>query len=335
MKRILLILALFIGFLNTSFAGDSPKCKIIIYRENSFYGSAIIYKVFANDSLLTRIKNNSFFVYNCFPGKYTLNINNNPESTIEINAEEGKTYYLRLWINMGFWTSRPELVKMDSELASKRVSIGKMHEISAKDNIYFRLKNRIGMDFGIGVGFNRIGLYPMTNGDTSYISFGGGYSAGLKYGRELNKYLDVAAEVHYQVSMLIPYLNNATTTFERAYVSITPSFILPIKDGENMRFKIGVGYDYYWYNVLDINSSKISAGGYDDIWYYKAASGFHASLNFEMNLGDRWSLNYGLKYYYTSFKYKSSSIRIPLTGNKLLDPSASGIDFIVGINYNF
>ena len=98
-----------------------------------------------------------------------------------------------------------------------------------------------------------------------------------------------------------------------------------------MRFKVGAGIDYYWYSKLIINTSKLT-NGFDDSWKYDKTFGYHVRVNFEMNLNERWSLDYALKYY--NVKYKAT-YENPASGDKFYNTIGSGVDLIIGLNYHF
>jgi len=334
MKKHLFFFIFIVGFLYSGYcSNDSITSKIIIFRENSFYASGVSYKVFVNNALIVRLKNNSYFVYNCKPGEYSFVINKLKDTYLKIEVEEGKAYYLRLGINMGFLSVKPELLLLDSATASMRIKSGNLHKLGSIQLPYFRPPNRIGINMAIGGGFENFTMFKTTEGDDSKISFGGGYAIGLKYGYEVNKHFDLALDINYQFSMLQPFLKNAKTTFRRGYLSITPSYIIPLNDGEFMRFKIGGGYNYYWDAQLIIEGSKIPSG-FNDTWIYDAASGFHISVNFEMNMNEKFSMSYGLKYYSIHYNFKSGSVSYPLD-NFLIKPDGSGLDLMMGFYYHF
>jgi hypothetical protein len=284
--------------------------------------------------MIVKLANNSYFVYDCKPGKYKLMIDRNPNTQVNISAEEGKTYYVRLGLNAGFWSAKPELLLVDSEMASYRISNGKMRKTDKNLIPLDRLKHRIGINLAFGGGFDNFTMFTTTDNDNANISFGGGYGLGIKYGYEVKKHLDIALEANYQFSLLRPYLKNATTTFRRGYLSITPSFIIPIKDGDVMRMKIGGGYDLYIDNVLTVSGANVK-NGFNETWRYKLASGFHAAVNFEVNFSRKWSVNYGLKYYYVKYSYKSGGVSLEPDADGLKIPNGSGIDFMTGIYYHF
>lgn len=335
MKKHLIIIILFLGFLQTTLANDSLSCKVYIYRERSYYSSVVTYKIYANDTLVVRLNNNSYYVYNCKPGRYAFSANKDVDTRVVLNVEAGKTYYLRLGLRTGFWSSQAELLPMDSVFANSKITMGEMKETKVNPRLpYFRPKSRIGLNMNLGGGFESTTMFITSTGGESKISCGGGVALGLKYGYEINRFLDIAVDLNYQFSMLAPYLKNASTTFQRAYVSLTPSFIIPIRGGESMRFKVGGGYDYYFDERLIIEAKKIT-GGFDDTWKYENVSGYHASLNFEMNFSEKWSMNYGFKYYNVIYKFKPGSNSYPLPSNPLFKPDGSGFDLLIGACYHF
>lgn len=196
-----------------------------------------------------------------------------------------------------------------------------------------RPENRIGLNINLGFGFESFPMYSTSNGRESSISFGGGYAFGFKYGHEFNRHFDLAFDVNYQFSELRPNLKNAHITFKRGIVSITPSYIIPIAGGDAMRLKFGGGMDYFWGNGLKINGSEVP-GGFDDNWRYKNSIGFHLNLIFELNISERWSVSYGLKWYNVNYDFKSGYNSYPID-KKLSNPDGSGLDFLLGIFHHF
>jgi len=314
------------------FSNDSIASKVIIYRENNYQGSAISYKVFANDSLLVRLKNNSYYVYDCSPGEYDFLIDKKELSKVHFNVEKGKTYYLKFDMHIGFWTAVPGFLLVDSISATPIIYNSSMKLLGRYNTPYIRPKSRIGINIGVGAGFENNDMFEMENGKMSTFSYGGGVAYGLKYGYEFNKHLDLALDINYQRNDLSPLLTNASVSFSKTIFSITPSYIIPINGGDNMRLKLGAGVDYSMSNSFTIKSDGL--GGFNDTWKYKNAYGYHASINYELNVSDNWSFNYGFKFYNIKYEFTSSNNSIPIV-RKLIRPNASGFDFLCGIYYHF
>jgi len=330
MKKHLFIFLFLLGFIHTAFSNDTISSRIIIFQTNNLRGSSNSYKIFANDSLLIRLKNNTYFVYDCSPGLYNLTVDKLKNTQLPLVVEKGQTYYIRLIENTGLFRIMPEILQVDSLTTNSKIRSGSLTKLEKTNLPYKRPQNRIGIFLGYGVGTNKIDVASTADSTASTISYGGGVLFGLKYGHEFGKHFDLACDYNYQFSFLIPNLTNATTNFNRSYISLTPSYIIPLGDGEKMRFKIGGGVDYYWYSKLIVNTSNLN-NGFNDSWYYKKTFGYHARVNFEMNLNERWSLDYSLKY--NNVKYQANYT--PFPGDKFYYTIGSGYDLIIGLNYHF
>ena len=327
-------MGLFFAFMQSVYSNDSLQSKIILYRENQFQGSAVSYKIFMGDSMIIKIRNNSYFEYSCLPGEYDFSLGKLKSPLLHLKVAPNKTYYLRFNINVGFWTSTPELLMIDSVSAYSKIKNGSLRMLDKKNTPLVRPKNRIGLNINLGGGFESIPFASTSNGREAKLSFGGGYAMGLKYGRELNKHWDLALDLNYQGSELTPSVSNGSVSFGRGILSITPSYIFPIDGGDAMRIKVGVGLDSYFGSNLKLKINEIS-GGVNDTWKYKNCVGYHLSAIWELNVSTNWSLNYGLKWYTTSYNFNSSNGTSYPIDTKLSNPNGSGIDFLCGVYYNF
>ena len=340
MKKGILLLGLFLAFMQSVYGDDSivsvnnsTTSKVVVYRESNFLGSAISYKIFSGDSLLVKLKNNSYFIYSCSPGVYDIHINKLSNMKVHLKVEPGKTYYLRFDLRIGFWSSVPELSLIDSISAYPAIHNGSMRLLDKQNTPLVRPKNRFGMNLNLGGGFDNSTWATTSDGKEATTSFGGGFALGLKYGHEFSQHFDLAFDLNYQSSLLIPSLSNGNVTFNRGILSVTPSYIVPIDGGDAMRLKFGAGIDSYFGSNLSIELSKMS-GGFDDNWTYKNSFGYHLSAIFEQNISDKWSLNYGLKWYTVSYTFDKGGISYP-TDSKIKSPNGSGIDFLFGVYYHF
>jgi len=279
------------------------------------------------------MKDNSFFLYDCSPGEYEIKIDKYKEPKLNINVDSTRTYFVRIGIRMGFWSGIPELILVDSISADPVIKNTSIKEIGNPNNPWIRPKSRIGINLNYGFGLDNIPMIVINDDKNSSISFGGGFAFGLKYGYELNKNFDLAFDVIYQFSNLIPYLSNADITFSRGITSFTPSLIIPIDEGYAMRLKLGAGMDYYWAGSLKVESDEVP-GGFNDTWKYDSSLGYHLRAIFEMNMSEKWSLNYGLGWSNVKYKFKSGGNYFP-TDDELGNPDGSGIDLLFGFYYHF
>ncbi len=315
------------------FVSGQNKSSIVLYRENIYQGSVVTYKINVNDTLLIRLKNASFYTFDAAPGDYTFRINKSGQPDLTLKVEEDRTYYIRMGLKMTFWSSVPELILVDSVSALPVIRSGALKELDGSNIPVDRPDHRVGVSLGIGFGFENFPMFTTVDGDDSKISFGGGFGAGIRYGYEFSRHFDLAVEAIYQSSGLRPYLKNASTSFNRFIISVTPSYIIPIDGGDAMRIKLGAGPDLYLSPELKIKGSKVT-GGFDDNWSYGGTAGFHVTGIFEMNPSEKWSVIYGLKYYNAAYKFESGGGYAPMD-NQLRTPDGSGIDILFGFNYHF
>lgn len=285
--------------------------------------------------MIVKLKDKSFFVYNCSPGEYDIVIEKFPETKLHLKVEGGNTYYLRFGFRAVSMLSPyiRELILEDSDSIDMSIFKGTLSELHEKNAPLIRPKNRLGVNLNFGLGSNEIPFITTTTGDESSISFGGGLAYGIKFGHEFNRYFDLAFDLNHQTTKLNPKLSNATVLFDRSVFTVTPSFIIPILQGDMMRIKVGGGIGYYWHPVLTIESIDIT-DGFDDTWNYKSSFGYHFGASFELNFAYKWSLSYGVKWYYVNYEFKSSENQIP-TINELSEPNGSGIDLQFGLYYHF
>lgn len=333
MKKYIVALLLIVGVMPTAFGSDTLACKMVFYRDNSVYGAALSQKVFVNNEQVVKLRNNTYFEYACNPGTYVVRVNNILESEMLMKLAAGKTYYFRFGYRAGFWTSVPEFILVDSLSAYPAIHNGTMRQLDGSNTPIVRPADRVGLTIAIGGGLVSHNVITMVDGSKSAISYGGGVGFGLKYGHEFNRNFDMSIDLNYATSSLRPPVKNATVSFDRFFVGLTPAVIIPIDGGDAMRVKIGAGPDYYMYSYADVATGNLNYG-FNDKWKYDPAFGFHISANFEMNFTDSWSINYGLKYYNVQYKFKSGDNSSP-TDSWALKPDGSGIEMAVGVNYHF
>ena len=337
MKKFLGFFALLMFVMNPAI-GQVPagNGKIIFYREYNYVGSGTTMRIYLADTLLVRLRNNSYLEFDCRPGQYLFSVNRPGQAPLSLEVEPGETYFIRLGIRHGLWNAIPEMLLVDEASALPAIESGQMRQLSLDEMNKPRSANRIGIDLAAGFGFKNHPFFEIIGGGESKISLGGGVGIGLKYGREIGRHFDLSSELMYQFSTLRPPLTNADVTFSRGILSVTPAYIIPIRDGEEMRLKLGAGFDLYWGNQLKIESSSIP-GGFNDNWKYQTAFGPHASAIFEMNFSEKASFIYGLKFYQVNHSFDSSERYLPeeVSFPELNETSGAGLDLLFGFYLYF
>jgi len=335
MKKLVFFVFLLAGILKPCFCEDTISCKIIFYWNDNSKSLANSYPVFINQTKVISIQKNSYLIYRCSPGEYTIKVSHYESTKLHLKLNPGETCYLRLGSNIhkSKWTTIPEFVVADSIYAYSVIQKGSLKEMDKGIGSLHLLEERIGLYVGYGAGLHSIPMITSMDGEEASISFGGGYVIGVEYSRELSRYTDIEADLAFQKSELQPYVEDVKISFQRVIISVSPSFVLPMNKDNTWRLKLAGGGDYYIGTHLNINCAKLS-NGFDDKWDYSDPFGFHFSVGFEMNLSDKWSLHYGAKWYTVHYSFKSGEYYYP-TDKDLKNPDGSGVDFFCGFAYHF
>ncbi|MDX9853991.1 MAG: hypothetical protein RBS81_09435 [Tenuifilaceae bacterium] len=313
-------------------SADTLSSKVIIYRESAYVGSALSYEILANGTSVVKIRNASYYEFVCEPGTYTFRVNKYKNAAIVLDVKPGKTHYLRMGVQPGFWSALPELIAVDEVSAKPVVESGSLRLLDGSPLV--RPKNRFGVQFAAGLGFENHDMFYDQNGKVSTLSYGGGFQIGLMYGYEFNRHFDLSFNLFYQGSVLSPPLKNVEASFGRGALLVTPAYIIPIDGGESMRFKIGAGMGYYFGGTFNVDGTDVEPG-FRTRWNYKGTVGGHASFHFEMNTSSNWVFNYGIRFNALRYEFDSSNNDLYPSSDKLAKPNGSGLDFIIGACYSF
>jgi len=116
-------------------------------------------------------------------------------------------------------------------------------------------------------------------------------------------------------------------------ITITPALVIPIKGGEILRFRLGVGPGFYSLGTMKIDASEIN--GQKFTFKYNTAAGFHGSFMFESNIMERGAMELGIRYSGIRYKLNENQSTHTSSDDEILKPNGSGIDFIMGYNFRF
>lgn len=203
-------------------------------------------------------------------------------------------------------------------------------------NGQYRSKNykaSVGAFMGAGFGFESFPIFYDENGDEITLSTGGGLAGGLDIGYDILNSLNLSMQIFYQGSSPSKALKNASGSFNRMGITITPAFIIPIKGGNKYRLMPGAGAGFYTMGTMKVDATEI--GGEEMTFKYESTIGFHVSLMFQINFSPRSTLGTGLKYYNIAYTYTEEGSTHISTDNKILEPNGSGLDIILGYYFRF
>lgn len=196
-----------------------------------------------------------------------------------------------------------------------------------------RPKSRFGLTFQNCLGSQSVDLFELECGGSSSISFGGGFVGTYFYGYEFSNHFDLSASVGIQKSYMKPLVNDVDISFTSTRISITPAYIIPIKDGSRMRIKVGAGLDLSIFNELEIEMDDLEEG-ISDTWEYDRAIGYHLNAIYEVNASRRWAFSGGVQYNGISYSFNSGSKTYPLDSD-LKSPNGNAISIVFGAYYCF
>jgi len=329
-----LVASLIISSQNLNGQDQHDESAIVyFYRLPNYAGSGVRMKILANNEPVVLLRNNSWYSYMVNPGEYTFSCYTGSEARLKLSLEPGKSYYIKGYLNMGFWSAIPVLELVDSVSGKAVIEGGSLRPLIPQIISMEKPKSRIGLSMGGGLGFEKVDLFVDENGDDVTLSTGGGFAIGAEAGHTFSKNFDLSLYMYYQSSSLSRTLSNASASFERMNVLITPALIIPIKGGDYFHFKLGGGIGGYLLGNMDIDASK--AGGSVYKYKYNPAFGFHGSFIFHSHFSERGSWNMGLRYYNVKYEYNPSESTHTNSDPGISNPVGSGLDFIIGYCYHF
>jgi hypothetical protein len=332
-KKALLALCLLQTMFYLYGQSDNNKSVIYFYRLPNFSGSAINIKISLNDIPVIRLRNNSFYKHEVTPGEYNISCKMPKSSGLKLYVEPGKTYYIKSYLNQGFWAAIPVLELVNDNTGIAAVEGSSLRKLAYKPLSMVRPKSRLGVTIGGGAGFENIIMGTNDLNEDLKLSTGGGFAIGAEYGKEISNSFDLSINMFFQTSQLSPPVRNANASFNRFAITATPALIIPIKSGDYFRFRLGAGPGFYGGSKMTISDSN--SGGKNFDLKYKSTIGYHGSLVFDSNFSDRGSVSIGIKYYNINYKYTSKGSTGRSSDTKVNSPNGSGIDFLLGYYFLF
>jgi hypothetical protein len=116
-------------------AAELPKFEpgkdsaiIVIYRGGQFAGAAANWAMFLNGTKMCKLSNNKYMYLKVAPGKHTISSKIGgvevfkKETTIDIDATAGNTYYIACTIKQSIMRARLELTEVTKSTADKQMA---------------------------------------------------------------------------------------------------------------------------------------------------------------------------------------------------------------------
>ncbi len=102
------------------FAAKPDKSSIYVYRNESF-GSAIPMTVSLDGKVAGQTGPQTYYLWEVSPGSHEIASHAEDVSTLKLNTEPGKAYYVWQEVKMGLWMARSLLQQVDEEAGRKGV----------------------------------------------------------------------------------------------------------------------------------------------------------------------------------------------------------------------
>lgn len=104
-----------------AFSVPADMSSIYLYRNESF-GGAIPLTVALDGKVAGQTGPKTYFLWNVAPGAHELSSMSENTSTLKLNTEAGKAYYVWQEVKMGMWTARSLLQEVDADTGRKGVA---------------------------------------------------------------------------------------------------------------------------------------------------------------------------------------------------------------------
>jgi starvation-inducible outer membrane lipoprotein len=104
-----------------TFAVEPGKANIYVYRNESF-GGAITMTVALNGKLMGQTGPQTYFFWQVDPGKYEIQSIADNTSTVALDVQAGKNYFVWQEVKMGLWMARSALQTVDEATGRKGVA---------------------------------------------------------------------------------------------------------------------------------------------------------------------------------------------------------------------
>jgi hypothetical protein len=106
---------------NTTRIDDTKSFALLhVYRPNNFGGSGISYNLYAGDSMICKVKNNSKYIIKLLtPGPITIWAKSGARYEVQLNVTFGENYYLWCGVNGGFPHATPYFAIKDEGVGQK------------------------------------------------------------------------------------------------------------------------------------------------------------------------------------------------------------------------
>ncbi|MDP4239826.1 MAG: hypothetical protein Q8904_10205 [Bacteroidota bacterium] len=309
--------------------------KIVVYRiENIREKTEEGYKIFTDDNLTANLTNNHFEEFFMPEGRFRLRVNTENPATQIVECSKGSTYYFKIYRNLNLPTKPITINSVDSITAKNEIKQMKRTHYKHTVGSNMIYQDAIGLVLEPVTGFNKVGVLKTTDGAEGRLSFGGEGAIGLSYSHELTENYGYLIELQDRFGSIFLDDKNSTVDFNTGMLSVSPYFVIPVDLKIAQKFKLGLGLDYYFNPTLTYYYSEKMVNGFNDVWNYNNALGYHILFFIETKVGKKLKVHTGLKYSDVQYSFASSKTHQP-SDNNLRNPHGNSLAVSLGLEYCF
>ena len=98
---------------------DETSGVVYFVRDSAFGGAGISYFIFEDTTKIGLLKSGTYFIHKTTPGKHTYYAETEARSSVTLDVEAGKTYYVEGSVGLGFLAGRPQLMEITEPVAKQ------------------------------------------------------------------------------------------------------------------------------------------------------------------------------------------------------------------------
>jgi hypothetical protein len=99
---------------------------VYVYRDAGFVGGGVSYMVRANGVEVSTLPAGGYFVYHAPPGEIEFSAKTEAKTSVTIDAEAGRTYYIKGTVGVGVFVGHPHLVVVPNDVGEKEIAACKL-----------------------------------------------------------------------------------------------------------------------------------------------------------------------------------------------------------------
>lgn len=97
------------------------RALLVVYREEAFTGSAVSHFITADSEVIGGLKSGTYFFHYFRPGIYVISEKSQGDTSLTLQVEAGKTYYLEAKVDMADPEAKIDLLRIEEKIGADRI----------------------------------------------------------------------------------------------------------------------------------------------------------------------------------------------------------------------